>query len=84
MTFNTVAPSTKQIVRFALVLAIGLAAIAGAKAGQIKYTEQQRAACTPDAFRLCMSEIPNVSAVRSCMLANKSKLSAACRATFAS
>jgi hypothetical protein len=46
------------------------------------YTPEQEQACTPDAFRLCSSEIPNVDRVTACMIARKSQLSPACRAHF--
>ena len=72
--------SVSQITRFALVLAIGIAATATARAEEGTY--EQRMACTPDAFRLCGDQIPDIGAVKACMIANKSKLSAACRATF--
>lgn len=45
-------------------------------------TAEQRAACTPDAFRLCSSEIPNVSKIIACMQKNNAQLSPACRAVF--
>ena len=45
-------------------------------------TAEQRRACTPDAFRLCGSHIPNVEAITACMRANKSKLSAECKLVF--
>ena len=45
-------------------------------------TAEQRAACTPDVFRLCSSEIPNVTNIIACMKAKKSSLSPACRAVF--
>lgn len=48
----------------------------------VEATAEQRAACTPDAFRLCSSEIPNVSAITACMRKNKSNLSPACKAVF--
>ena len=46
------------------------------------YTSQQRIACTPDAFRLCSSEIPSIDGVTACMRKHKSDLSAACKAVF--
>lgn len=46
------------------------------------YTSQQRIACTPDAFRLCSSEIPNIDGITACMRKHKSDLSAACKAVF--
>jgi hypothetical protein len=45
-------------------------------------TSSQRAACTPDVFRLCSSEIPNVDHIVACMNAKKASLSPACRAVF--
>jgi len=45
-------------------------------------TAEQRAACTPDAFRLCAGEIPNITAITACMRKNKSNLSPACKAVF--
>jgi hypothetical protein len=72
--------SGSQISRLALVVVLGVAAAAAARAEEATYA--QRVACTPDAFRLCSAEIPDADAVKSCMIANKAKLSAACRATF--
>jgi hypothetical protein len=43
---------------------------------------EQRRACTPDAFRLCSSHIPNVDAIIACMRTNKSKLSPECKLVF--
>ena len=45
-------------------------------------TADERAACTPDVFRLCSSEIPSVSAIIACLKKEKAKLSPACRAAF--
>jgi hypothetical protein len=75
-----IAPSVSQVSRLALVVVLGLAAAATAHAEEATYA--QRVACTPDAFRLCSSEIPDADAVKSCMIAKKALLSAACRATF--
>lgn len=46
------------------------------------YTPEQEQACTGDAFRLCSSDIPDVSRVTACMVRNKSQLSPACGAHF--
>lgn len=48
----------------------------------VEATAAQRAACTPDALRLCSGDIPNVSAVTACMIRNKPNLSTACRSVF--
>jgi hypothetical protein len=46
------------------------------------YTPEQQQACTGDAFQFCGSEIPDVDRVTACMVRNKSRLSAGCRAHF--
>lgn len=38
-----------------------------------------RAACTPDVMRLCASQIPNASAITSCLRHQRPNLSAGCR-----
>jgi len=65
----------------ALVLAASLTFFTTANAADVA-TAEQRAACTPDAFRLCASEIPNIPAITACMRKNRSNLSAACKAVF--
>jgi hypothetical protein len=68
--------------RSALVAVLCLGGIATAEAG-FHVTAEQRAARTPDAIRLCSSEIPDVNRVAACMRANQASLSQRCRATFA-
>ena len=43
-------------------------------------TAEQRAACAPDVYRLCSSDIPNVGKIIVCMKREKSNLSPACLA----
>jgi hypothetical protein len=45
-------------------------------------TAEEREACTPDVFRLCSSEIPNVDKIIACMKTKKSQLSPKCKAVF--
>jgi len=45
-------------------------------------TPEQRAACAPDAFRLCAGYIPDPTRVEYCLRQNKSDLSDACRSVF--
>jgi hypothetical protein len=45
-------------------------------------TPEQRKACTPDVYRLCAGEIPNVRAITACLRRQKASLSEACRAVF--
>lgn len=42
-------------------------------------TSEQRRACTPDVYRLCAGEIPNVRAITACLVRQKGNLSPACR-----
>ena len=75
--------STKSHARLkiALLLATGLAA-AVASGESRAYTAEQQQACSPDAFRLCSAEIPDIERVTACMVRNKSQLSPQCRAFF--
>jgi hypothetical protein len=54
----------------------------GAAFAQYQGTPDQRRACTPDVYRLCAGEIPNVRAITACLRRNMSNLSEACRAAF--
>jgi hypothetical protein len=45
-------------------------------------TPEQRRACTPDVYRLCPAEIPNVRAITACLRRQKASLSEACRIAF--
>ena len=67
----------KHRIASALILAASCHATPGAAA-----TAEERAACTPDVFRLCSSEIPNVERIIACMKRERPKLSPACRAVF--
>ncbi len=45
-------------------------------------TTADRAACTPDVWRLCSSEIPDVPAIKACLRRQRKILSTACREVF--
>ena len=45
-------------------------------------TPEQRAACAPDAFRLCAVYIPDPTRVEQCLRQSQSDLSEACRSVF--
>ena len=64
-----------------LMLATALAVSTLPAVGQ-GYSQEQQAACTPDAMRLCGAYIPDVDRITVCMIQNKSQLSPACRAHF--
>jgi hypothetical protein len=45
-------------------------------------TPEQKKACTPDVYRLCAGEIPNVRAITACLRRQRTNLSDAGRAVF--
>lgn len=59
-----------------------LALSASQSASAALATPEQRKACTPDVYRLCPGEIPNVRAITNCLQRQKASLSEACRAVF--
>jgi hypothetical protein len=67
-----------------LAMALGLLFILGSvnTASAYQGTPEQRRACTPDVYRLCAGEIPNVRAITACLQRQKGNLSAACRAAM--
>ena len=49
---------------------------------QAQGTSEQRSACMGDAFRFCVSDIPNVPAIEACLAINRTSLTPACQAEF--
>ena len=45
-------------------------------------TMEQQLACTPDVFRLCGEQIPDVNRIVACLRQNTPQLSGRCRAVF--
>lgn len=68
--------------RRASVLGLLLGLIASGTAAAQQGTPEQRKACTPDVYRLCAGEIPNVRAITACLRRQKASLSPACAAIF--
>ena len=70
--------------RLDLVLALGLllAPLATGSVSAEPGTPDQKRACTPDVYRLCASEIPNVRAITACLRRQRASLSDACRVVF--
>jgi hypothetical protein len=69
---------------YRLAAALGLMLMLGSvhSASAYQGTAEQRRACTPDVYRLCAGEIPNVRAITACLMRQKGNLSAACRAAM--
>lgn len=68
--------------RIALALGLCLALFSAGSALAEPGTPAQRRACTPDVYRLCAGEIPNVRAITACLRRQKENLSEACKAVF--
>ena len=49
----------------------------------IKVTASDKAACMPDALRLCRDAFPNVQSVLACFSRNRAKISGRCNAVLA-
>ena len=62
---------------FALAIAVSFSALSASSS--FAFSSEAQAMCTNDAFRLCSSEIPNVSKITTCMMKHKSELSSGCR-----
>ena len=71
-----------QVLRGAIVGALLLGTSQAAWAQQYQVTEEQRAACTPDVFRLCSAAVPDVQRIIACMRRERSHLSPACRSVL--
>jgi hypothetical protein len=68
---------TYRRVVLALVVAAPLSSMISSPG--FAYTAEAQQMCTGDAFRLCSSEIPNISKVTTCMIKHRADLSPACR-----
>ena len=76
---------TQRIV-LSLAIAIGGAAGASVPASSQEYrgTWEQQMACTPDVWRLCSDQVPDVNRIVACLRQNTPQLSNNCRAVFES
>lgn len=63
--------------------AIGsVAGLTAARAQDNRGTMEQQMACTPDVWRLCGAQVPDVDRIVACLRGNTAQLSAPCRAVF--
>jgi hypothetical protein len=62
-----------------LVLAFAVSISAVSSTSSFAFSAEARQMCTGDAFRLCGSEIPNVSRITACMMKQRASLSSGCR-----
>ena len=75
---------TQRIV-LGLAIAIGgVGTLAPASSQQYRGTWEQQMACTPDVWRLCSDQVPDVGRIVTCLRQNTPQLSSNCRAVFES
>jgi hypothetical protein len=72
---------TKTFRNIAVAITV-FGALTAASTSSFAYTAEAQQMCTGDAFRLCSSEIPNISKITACMIKNRSSLSTGCRAVM--
>jgi hypothetical protein len=68
----------------AVSIAGGVAIQNAALAEEYRGTFEQQMACTPDVWRLCFDQIPDVNRITACLRQNTPQLSGACRSVFES
>ena len=73
---------TRTIRQAGLALAVAASFSAINSTASFAFSAEAQQMCTGDAFRLCSSEIPNIPAITSCMVRNRSNLSTGCRAVM--
>ena len=70
------------LLALAIPVACGIAAQTPALSDEYRGTLEQRMACTPDVFRLCGAQIPDVNRITACLRQNTLQLSGPCHAVF--
>jgi hypothetical protein len=75
---------TQRIVLGLVVAIAGIGAVTPASSQEYRGTWEQQMACTPDVWRLCGDQVPDVSRIVACLRQNTPQLSNGCRAVFES
>jgi hypothetical protein len=70
--------------RIGLALVLSMAATHVAWSEEYRGTWEQQMACTPDVWRLCSDQVPDVTRIVACLRQNTPNLSNGCRAVFES
>jgi hypothetical protein len=68
--------------RIILTCAISMLTTGVAWSQEYRGTWEQQMACTPDVWRLCAAQVPDVNSIVACLRANTPQLSNGCRAVF--
>ena len=67
---------------FAIAMGCGITLQSTAFSQEYRGTWEQQQACTPDVWRLCGAQIPDVNRIVACLRRNTPQLSDRCRAVF--
>ena len=78
---DTAQPKLRPIMAAAALVGFALAFASSPAAAQ-QWSPEQRAACEPDAMRLCQQYFSDIGRTRACMVHYRRYLSPACRAVF--
>ena len=73
---------TQRIVLSLAVAVAGIGAVTSASSQEYRGTWEQQMACTPDVWRLCSDQVPDVGRIVTCLRQNTPQLSSNCRAVF--
>ena len=68
--------------RILLAGVLSTVAVGTAWTQEYRGTWEQQMACTPDVWRLCSDQVPDVSRIVACLRSNTPQLSTGCRAVF--
>jgi hypothetical protein len=83
MPFRNAAVIAAILVLPLVLGSVGPGSSAFGKERTIRVSESERAACMPDAMKLCRSALPNVYKVLVCFRNHRSKISSGCNAVLA-
>jgi hypothetical protein len=67
----------------AISMVAGITLQSSALSQEYRGTWEQQMACTPDVWRLCGAQVPDVGRIVACLRRNTEQLSRPCRAVFA-
>jgi hypothetical protein len=74
----------RVVLSLLVMIAAGIAAAGSAFSEEYRGTVEQQMACTPDVWRLCFDQIPDVNRITACLRQNTPQLSDPCRSVFES
>ena len=82
MTTSLMSKIPSKIRDASLAIGVAICVTAFSPTASFAYTAEAQQMCTGDAFRLCSSEIPDISKITACMIKHRAQLSPGCRAVM--